>query len=494
MGEMTVVDFETEYIDFIQRYLFPLLGIVDGRLKQYNLQQDDIIKPSSLKDSIYYSQKTKKYIFSAMKKAVAVFDSDYRLDVDDEKLAKNIIAAFLSLSEYRLRGNSERGRTLSEVQKDSLYRMAVQKGICDWIIGANNPYAELLMCKLERWAVQTYEGKKVSFGFIIDGSISMPSDTNNLNETSLNGNLAFGNWLDFMDSDYAAVLTDCIHSVVKLDRNCNFIEYLSLSNNGYIPRCTPTDYVPLRFANVIQQYVTNSKVGIFLLVNGDIIIAKHSKIKLIKRNLKWLNFSYAALENAVKNSSCTFFNDSNEPGCSQSPSLLSAIYASILDVSLSHTGGIISVVDSKYIATESDLPAKERFSEILAKSDMLIDDIDLNIIHNEFDERSIQDNERRKRLLKRSMLYSLVNKKNFIQIDRKLRNELIALDGACIIDQTGRVISFGAIIRNEKGSSEGGRGAAAKSLSQFGMAVKISTDGYIELFVSGEEKPSYTIK
>ena len=92
------------------------------------------------------------------------------------------------------------------------------------------------------------------------------------------------------------------------------------------------------------------------------------------------------------------------------------------------------------------------------------------------------------------MLYSLVNKKNFIQIDRKLRNELIALDGACIIDQTGRVISFGAIIRNEKGSSEGGRGAAAKSLSQFGMAVKISTDGYIELFVSGEEKPSYTIK
>ena len=63
MGEMTVVDFETEYIDFIQRYLFPLLGIVDGRLKRYNLQQDDIIKPSSLKDSIYYSQKTRKYIF-----------------------------------------------------------------------------------------------------------------------------------------------------------------------------------------------------------------------------------------------------------------------------------------------------------------------------------------------------------------------------------------------------------------------------------------------
>lgn len=47
--------------------------------------------------------------------------------------------------------------------------------------------------------------------------------------------------------------------------------------------------------------------------------------------------------------------------------------------------------------------------------------------------------------------------------------------------------SFGAIIKNNSGSSGGGRGAAAKKLSQFGFAVKISTDGYIEMYVDGVE-------
>ena len=63
---------------------------------------------------------------------------------------------------------------------------------------------------------------------------------------------------------------------------------------------------------------------------------------------------------------------------------------------------------------------------------------------------------------------------------------MIALDGACILDCKGGVYSFGAIIRNESGSSGGGRGAAAKKLSSYGMAIKISTDGYIEVYVNRE--------
>ena len=54
------------------------------------------------------------------------------------------------------------------------------------------------------------------------------------------------------------------------------------------------------------------------------------------------------------------------------------------------------------------------------------------------------------------------------------------------------VHSVGSIIQNDKGSSGGGRSAAAKKLSKNGMAIKISTDGYIETFVNGTK--IYSIK
>ena len=87
-----------------------------------------------------------------------------------------------------------------------------------------------------------------------------------------------------------------------------------------------------------------------------------------------------------------------------------------------------------------------------------------------------------KLITKRRFIRKFTNGLRFDQIDRKLRAELIAMDGACIIDHNGSIIAVGAIIKNDSGSTEGGRGAACEKLSGFGIAVKISTDGYIELF------------
>lgn len=74
----------------------------------------------------------------------------------------------------------------------------------------------------------------------------------------------------------------------------------------------------------------------------------------------------------------------------------------------------------------------------------------------------------------------------FKDMDRKLRCELISLDGACILNHNGYVNAFGAIISSKSGSTAGRRGAAAKTLSTFGLAAKISTDGYVELYINRE--------
>ena len=95
--------------------------------------------------------------------------------------------------------------------------------------------------------------------------------------------------------------------------------------------------------------------------------------------------------------------------------------------------------------------------------------------------------------IRNKLLKQLIAGHNFRTLDRKLRCELIALDGACIIDaRQGTIYSFGAIIQNDSGSATGGRSAAAKKLSRYGIAIKISTDGYIDVFVN--EELVYSVK
>ena len=119
----------------------------------------------------------------------------------------------------------------------------------------------------------------------------------------------------------------------------------------------------------------------------------------------------------------------------------------MLDVSFSHTGGIISVVTDLMIL---------RDEKILSPSDdiMFSGDIEKQL------KASVSQSDMSKRMLKRQSIHGLIKERSFCEIDRKLRAELIAMDGACIIGKEGQLFAVGAIIQNESGSSGGGRGSA----------------------------------
>lgn len=273
-----------------------------------------------------------------------------------------------------------------------------------------------------------------------------------------------------------------------MDSNCEFCRYLSITETGHIEACKLSNRLPIRFANIIQKYVSGSTVGIFLLVNGDIILSKNREIKFVKRNLKWLNFSYNSFKNVL-----TVFTRNNDI----SDDLIESIYASTLDVSFAHTGGIISIVKDINLIIDGDEP-------VLSECDHLNNGISSKNVEEHFKSRNkkymeegkkylvVNKEEIEKRLLRRTLLTSLIGGSSFIDLDRKLKCDLISLDGACILNEKGEICSVGAIIKNDSGSSGGGRGAASKKLSRYGMAIKISTDGYIELYLDGKQK--YTIK
>ena len=458
-----------EFRYFITNHLLNLLGINNNNIERHSgtfkngfiVQEDDYIYFSTNIETPYKLKYVRK------------------LTDDNLNLAKNVIISFFKVSEYKMDQNGTAHQYYSNFQKQTNYELAVQKGICTWIIGKNNEDVEELLNILEKWSVQTYEGKKVTLGFVINPYAASSFDN------------TYGSFKDFIKDDFSAVFTDCIQSVIELDEHCEFSRYLSITENNKIDNYSLSKYLPIRFANVIQKYVIDSAVGIFLLNNGDIILSKNQEIRFVKRNLKWLNLSYEAFYNALEDFSQENMIDD---------SLIEDIYASTLDVSFSHTGGIIAITTSIKSLIDKE---KDDFP-ILHKCDYLGDKASYIDLFQHFKNQNI-DNERtgnkhlviseteiKKRVLKRNALDSFVQNRSFGELDRKLRCELISLDGACILTTDGSVCSFGAIIKNDSGSSGGGRGAASKKLSRFGMAIKISTDGYIELFIKGSLK--YSIK
>ena len=450
-----------EYKHFLLHYLLPIIGIsFDNNIE--TLSDTHTAVPSS--KNAYIRQEGKRVVFSTYKWDIFEMFWAPEISEDSLMLAKRIIPVFFHISKYKLESSSVSRNYVSDQIREENYRLAVQKGVCDWCVGGKNDAFYRLLNILEQWSVQTYEGKKVSLGFVFNPKAKpmFPQDD-------------YGNWLDFLTDDYAATLTDCIHSVIQLDRECNFAGYLSVTLNDQIEEYKLTPLLPYRFSRVIDKYVFGSCVGVFLLGNGDIILAKQRKICLVKRNLRWLNLSYSTFKSVIAG---------RVDQVTIPDRLLEHVYASTLDVSFAHTGGIIAVIDN--IGT---LYPTGRMP-ILNPCDNLLDPHSLQELQDIMKEAdtggNLKSGEIHKRLLKRKVIQCLVGENDFPSLDRKLRAELIAMDGACILDCKGTVCAFGAIIQNDSGSAGGGRSAAAKKLSSYGMAVKISTDGYIEVFANYE--------
>jgi len=76
-------------------------------------------------------------------------------------------------------------------------------------------------------------------------------------------------------------------------------------------------------------------------------------------------------------------------------------------------------------------------------------------------------------------------------LKRPIIAELAGLDGALVISNTGRLLAYGAILEpRRKGritGAEGSRTKAAIGASNYGLAIKISSDGDITVYLKGKE-------
>lgn len=439
--------FKNDFLYFVEKRLLPLIGLSNSTAKIDNE------KRLSFKD--YVLVDGDKIFFGTPLDSVAFIENAFLYDEENDiGLIKNVIKAYLKVSRYDHKGKLKINYNSNE-HYHFVTDYSVQNGIANWISGAESSKnnIELLLNELDNWRLKTYEGKNVTFSFKIVDSDEKPK-------------IDAQDFLSFIKGDFSAVLTDPTASLFVLNKNCDLIGYQTIfKGKPFNEKYELGNNVPFRFSNLVYNEINNnSAIGISLLNNGDIIISKDRKIKFVKRGNKWLNFNGDAFKTALRTNGVTLSDE-----------LVDAIFATSLDVSFSHCGGIISCIDY-------DVFQKEHNNIVGGKRVVLSDKDNLN------------ENNDGDKTTKRKIIEMLVDNKPFIKIDRKLRCELSALDGACVLDMKGNVVAFGAIIQNKSGSSGGGRGAAAQRLSSFGgFAVKISTDGYLELYI-GEGDPVYSIK
>lgn len=476
-------NFVTLYKKFVYKYVLNLIGeIVDTQLE--NTFIDCNLKDENF-ENLDFNSKNKELCFGIKKYRFFKIKVNNLLSEDDLRLLRCIINKYFKVSVYNQSGKKQHDY-ISKTNEYLNYEYVVQSGICSWVVGDDKKFEKIenLFTILESWSTKTYEGKNVSYGIVIDLK----------NEEEDNEFSQYGTFLNFLNDEFSAVITDPITSVFELSINCKLLNYRTIIDencSNFVDGYELINNLPYRFANIISKMVDSSnKVGIFLLNNGDIILAKDKQILFVKRNSHWLNFNIKAFNNSIKD--FVTLNNIDQK-------LLNEVYSTALDVSFSHTGGIIAIIpdENKILSTTN--------GGVLDICDYISSSEDFESLENYLkqknkqmnDERKLSENELNsdinKKLLKRKIIKKMLNENfEFTKINRKLRSELVSLDGACIINKAGIVCSFGAIIQNDSGSTGGGRGAAAKKLSSNAMAIKISTDGYIEVYVNQRKK--YMIK
>lgn len=236
--------------------------------------------------------------------------------------------------------------------------------------------------------------------------------------------------------DFSAVISNGFDTMLVVNSN-GFVtgtgqlsgELVSITNS------------PFRL-NQIADWCGRQRFGFVLNRLGEQLVFRDKQLLFAKRRGNWQIYAHETY--------ITRLHPRN-----RNRALRDSIYSSCLDISFARTGGCLIIISSDYI---------HRISELVSDNDRI----------------DIPPTNPKSKTIKALVTDSFQN------LDRRLRQELLALDGATIIDHDGTILAVGAIICVPAGSDGGGRRAAAKKGSKYGMGIKISEDGEVTAFENGD--------
>ena len=369
-------------------------------------------------------------------------------------LLKSILNEFDKISSLQLDDESY----LSVLQNN-----AIEKSICASISEPETATVMFgILTELEKWAVRTYEGKKIAIGIIINTSIDISDQPEAHSYTEI------------MDKDFFALLSDGIGSYIEFDRKGNLLGYTQMNRVKKLPCTSPYEY------EMVARYCNEKRIGLVLTKNSDFLIFKNRELLFAKRLGGWNIYSHEEVVQLLSYRGNYSLKD-----------IRRSIYHTALDTSFAYSGGCI-VYLSKDKAEQAlvhinahDILDEEYF-EIKKRQEIENAGKLYNLQSLAFVEATYnvpyQTFLTQQHCIKSECLRKIIAGRPFHELSRKLRLELVSMDGATVIDSDGKIIAVGAILKIEAGSEGGGRLAAATTLSKYGIAIKISQDGILKAF------------
>ena len=399
------------------------------------------------------------YFFPALLTAQFVFRIKSASKKQELKAAEVIIRELLCVCRYDYSTEYFVARAMHDNEfryQKALFDVAFEVGLCNWL-GSNRIYD--LLGELREWSQKTYEGEHVPFGFMVDSKQKIVDSPD---------------YLKFLTKSHSAVFTDGVISGIKLDGNGKMMGYFTVKNTNLdgLEKMPWAPYEFVDFTNMCYSDKKSNWIGIIMRENGDMLIFKGQKLVFAKHNGKWSYLNSHKIHSLIHR---RYIEAVTNPNYDEAKRFASEVYSSVLDSSFERKGACIAIID-------------EKNAEIVKNTYFPEDALDREVAENA---KNRDAKIEKKEIIKR-LISNASGEQKFQDLDRKLRLELLSLDGATVLDTSGRILCVGAIVKINGGSAEGGRSAAAMELAKNGFAMKISEDGSITCFE--QVKDSQVIK
>lgn len=248
---------------------------------------------------------------------------------------------------------------------------------------------------------------------------------------------------EICEEDFSAVLSNGSDTLLTISLNGNVIGHEALSSPD-----APQSFAPHQMS-AIAKWASKDRIALTLNPAREIMILSNHQLRFTRRSGSWHFLTHTPVLTQM--------------GRPNSREVRKAIYETCLDASFARTGACIGAVTTGNA------------------------DIWKSIVTSPHDylEKPLST--------KAKTIAAMIGSKKFYELDRRLRQELVAIDGATVLDHEGRLLAVGAILRIDGGSTGGGRLAAAKALSSLGLGIKVSQDGGIRGFHDGKDAPKFQL-
>lgn len=298
-----------------------------------------------------------------------------------------------------------------------------------------------VFASLHTLAEQTYENKALTFGCVLDPAGRSDSEAvfprDFIAPRDLGTPKRFRALSDGYRTAYHLSASGQVLGFVDLD----ILGHHSLVGKHFYPE----------WAESMARASRDRRCGIALSRQGDLLVFDEGTLRFTYRNGRWQYWNHAHLITLLRDRA-----RARRVPPARLGQLVSHVYRAALDISFRCSGGLFVILRNR-----------GNLRKIVRAGDA-VDDPVRATADSAFDEA-----------VGRAV------------IPRSVLVELASLDGAVVLNNSGNILAYGAVLRPRRtgrlSGSEGSRTKAAIGASHYGLALKVSSDGDMTVYHKGKQ-------